>query len=62
MRKNPRVRPTRKNALAEAYEKEIEKLIDSEEIFIDESEVTEELNFDGDRYNDIHSINDGMLD
>lgn len=58
MKKHPSI----KDALAEAYEKELDKVSVSEESFDDDSETTEELDFDGDRYNQIHSFNDGILD
>ena len=53
---------TAKTALAEAYERELKKLNTTEETVENESDTTEELDFDCDQYNNIQTIEEGIWD
>ena len=51
-----------KSALAEAYEHELKKLTTTEETVENESDTTEELDFDCDQYNQITTNEDEIWD
>ena len=58
----PRPKTNFKSALAEAYEHELNKLITTEETVENETDTTEELDFDCDQYNNIQTIEEGIWD
>lgn len=51
-----------KSALAEAYEHELKKLTMPEESIDEESDTTDELDFDCAQYNNIQTIEEGLWD
>lgn len=51
-----------KSALAEAYEHELNKLTTAEETVENETDTTEELDFDCDQYNKITTNEDELWD
>ena len=54
----PRPKTNFKSALAEAYERELKKLTTPEESIEEESDTTDELDFDSVAYNDIPTEDD----